>query len=88
LLASLFASGRVVDLILAVMAGEFLWLVWRGGPAGRGSRALDLVLALGPGALIALALRCALTGLAWPWIAAFLTLSLPLHLADLRRRRF
>jgi hypothetical protein len=84
---ALFASGRVVDLILAVMAGEFVWLVWRAAPARRGARALDLVLALGPGVLIALALRCALTGLAWPWVAAFLSASLPLHLADLRRRR-
>lgn len=85
---ALFTSGRVVDLVLAVMAGEFLWLVSRAAPGRRRARALDLILALGPGMLIALALRCALTGLAWPWIAAFLTASLPLHLADLRRRRF
>jgi hypothetical protein len=81
-----FASGHIMDLVLAVMATEFLWLVWRSAPAKRGVRSLDLILALGPGALLALALRCALTGLPWPWVAALLTASLPLHIADLRRR--
>ncbi|MFX5344425.1 hypothetical protein ABTC63_21560, partial [Acinetobacter baumannii] len=38
---------------------------------------------LAPAALIVLGLRGALTGAAWPWIAAPLALSLPAHLLDL-----
>ncbi|MET3827605.1 MULTISPECIES: hypothetical protein [Sphingomonas] len=40
-----------------------------------------------PGAMMLLALRAALTGLAWPWIALALAASFPAHLADLARRR-
>ena len=36
--------------------------------------------------LMMLALRAALTGAAWQWIALPLVLSFPLHLADLVRR--
>ena len=46
-----FASGHAADLILAVLAAEYAWLLWRGG------RALDVALALGPAVLIILALR-------------------------------
>lgn len=77
---ALFASGHVVDLVLAVLAAEFIWLV------ARGNRAMDVALGLGAAVLMMLALRAALTGAAWPWIALPLLLSFPLHLADLGRR--
>jgi hypothetical protein len=77
---ALFASGHVVDLVLAVLAAEFVWLVLRG------NRALDVGLGLSAAVLMMLALRAALTGAAWPWIALPLLLSFPLHLADLGRR--
>lgn len=77
----LFAQGHAVDLVLLVMAGELVWLVrTRRWPTP------DAVLRLLPGALMLLALRAALTGMVWPWIAAALALSFPAHLADLRRR--
>ena len=50
---------------------------WRGG---------DAALRLLPGAMMLLALRAALTGMAWPWIALALAASFPVHLADLARR--
>lgn len=77
---ALFESGHVVDLVLAVLAAEFVWLVLRG------NKALDVGLGLGAAVLMMLALRSALTGAAWPWIALPLLLSFPLHLADLGRR--
>jgi hypothetical protein len=80
LVRTLFASGHVVDLVLAVLAAEFVWLVIRG------NRAMDVALGLGAAVLMMLALRAALTGAAWPWIALPLVLSFPLHLADLGRR--
>jgi len=45
-----------------------------------------VVLALLPGALLLIALRCALTGVKWQWAAAFVTLSRPVHLLDIQRR--
>jgi hypothetical protein len=77
----LFASGHAVDVVLGFMVLEGIWLVARKKPT------LTVVLMLLPGALMLLALRAALAGLPWYWIALPLTVSLPLHLADLRHRR-
>lgn len=78
--SAFFASGHAADLILIVLGLEFVWLV------ARGSKALDVALALGPAVFIVLALRGALTGADWPLIALPLMLSFPVHIADLRRR--
>ena len=79
-MAWLFASGHAVDIILIVLAVEYLWLVrrakWRAG---------DAFVRLAPGALMMLGLRGALTGQDWRWIALPLLLSFPIHLADLAR---
>lgn len=80
-MAWLFASGHAVDIVLAVMAAEFVWLTARCG-----WRIGDALLRLAPGALMLLALRAALTGADWRWIALPLLLSFPVHLADLHRR--
>ena len=77
----LFASGHAIDVVFAVIAIELGWLVSRGG-----WRLSDALLCLGPGALLLVALRSAVTGLDWRWIALPLLLSLPVHLADLARR--
>ena len=79
-MAWLFASGHAVDVVLAVIAVEFAWLSGR-----RGWRASDAFLRLAPGALMLVALRAALTGQDWRWIALPLLLSFPVHLADLAR---
>ncbi|WP_233548337.1 hypothetical protein [Aurantiacibacter zhengii] len=75
-----FASGHAVDVVLAVVALEFLWLAFRHG------RAVDAALMLLPAAFILLGLRAALTGAPWYWVAIPLTLAFPAHLADLVRR--
>jgi hypothetical protein len=80
-------SGRVIDLVLVVMVAEFGWLSWRRGGSIRPTRVVDALCMLGPGALLALALRVALTSRHWIWIACLLALSMPIHIADLRRRR-
>jgi len=77
-----FASGRAVDVILAVLALEAAALL-----AWRGRAALpDLIGIVAPGVLLLLALRAALTGAPWQQVALWTTLSLPVHLYDLRRR--
>lgn len=80
-MSGFIASGRAVDLILAVLVIEALWLI-----AGRRRGWRDVTLALLPGALLMLALRAALTGGGWQAVAFWLAASLPAHLADLRRR--
>ncbi len=76
-----FASGHAVDAVLLFMILEGAWLISRRWPAR------TVVLMLGPGALMLLALRAALIHMPWYWVALPLTVSLPLHLADLRHRR-
>ncbi len=76
----LFASGHAVDIVLAVLVTEAVWL------AARGRRVSDIALLMLPAVAILLALRAALVGAAWPLIALPLALSFPVHLADLRRR--
>ncbi len=80
-MAWLFASGHAVDIVLVVIAVEAAWLIGRAG-----WRPGDAALRLAPGIFMLLALRAALTGMTWPWVAGALTLSFPFHLADLRRR--
>ena len=83
-----FSSGHAVDLVLAVILAEFAFLTLRRRRGvGRTARTLDRVLALMPGVCILLALRAALTGAPWPWIAAALAASFPFHIADVIRRR-
>ena len=48
---------------------------------------IDRVLAFAPGVFLLLALRMALTGAGWAWIAVFLAASFPFHIADIVRRR-
>lgn len=84
---ALFASGRIVDLILALVALEaaalWAWGRWRASGLPGFPDLLPNLLA---GACLLVALRGALAGAPWPWIAAPLALSLLAHLADLRRR--
>lgn len=77
---SFFTTGRAVDLVLAFMALEALILI------AMRRRALTVVLTILPGAAMMLALRAAMTDAGWQWVAIWLTVSLPLHLADLRHR--
>ena len=77
-----FLSGRAADVVLAVLAIEGLYLIWRGQMAAR-----EVVAMLMPAALIVLAVRAALTQAPWEWVALFLALAFPAHLVDLRMRR-
>ena len=83
----LFSSGHAVDLVLIVMAAEFAYLSLRRRRFGRRSSVIDRILVFAPGVFILLALRAALTGAGWVWIAAPLAASFPFHIADLLRRK-
>jgi membrane protein required for beta-lactamase induction len=75
-----FASGRAVDVVLAVLVIEAAWL------RVRGNSWMDILPALLPAVLMMVSLRAALTGMAWPFISLPLALAFPVHLYDLRRR--
>jgi hypothetical protein len=81
MLASLIATGRVTDIVLAVMAieGVILAVVFRTVR----SELIGLAGNLVGGAALVLALRFALTGSDWHWIAGALLLSMAGHLVDL-----
>lgn len=76
-----FASGHAADVVLAVLLVEALWLKWRGGLWA------DILPALAPAAFMVLAVRAALTGMDWPYVALPLAAAFPVHLYDLHRRR-
>lgn len=82
----LLASGRLVDLILVLMAVEAIALLvlWR--RQARGVPPAQLLANLAAGGSLLLALRAALTGAHWPWLGLWLTAALIGHLADLGLR--
>ncbi len=79
-------SGRIVDVMLAVLVVEVIWLSLRYRRTGRGLSPSQLITNAGAGGSLMLALKAVLTGAAWPWIVAALLASLAFHLADLRHR--
>jgi len=80
-MSALFDSGRIIDVILLLVALEAVALL-----AWRRQRAAPLLVGLLPGVALMLAIRAALTGSGWPWIAALLGAALALHLIDLAIR--
>jgi hypothetical protein len=87
-MSELFASGRIVDLILvfALLEGALL-AAWRRA-AGHDHAVADVASTLLPGACLLLALRCTMVGADWIWTAVWLLAALVTHLADLARRWF
>lgn len=81
-----FASGLAVDLILGLLVLETLALGLYRRRTGRGPRLTDVAPFIAAGACLLLALRSALVGAPWVWIAAALALSGVAHALDLARR--
>ena len=84
---ALLRSGRAVDIALGFIVLEFVYLLWRTPKLRRAPVIPNLLFALGPGACLMLALRCALTQTDMVWVAFWLALSLPLHIGDVLRRK-
>jgi hypothetical protein len=85
-MAELFASGRLVELILMIVVIEaaFLLIFWRS--AGRGVSPGDLLPNLCAGAFLLLALRLSLGGAGWELCCGSLAAAGASHLVDLSRR--
>ena len=69
-MSQLFVGGRIVDLILGLMVVEALALIVYHRWTGRGIAPPDLLGNLLAGLCLLLALRAALVGATWGWIAA------------------
>jgi len=82
----LLSSGRVAEAILGLMASEGLALLALRRRLGRGPSPAAIAASLLAGGFLLLALRAALTGAAWPWLAIWLLAALLAHVADLLLR--
>lgn len=83
---ALFASGRAADIVLAVLVIEAIVLTARHARSGAGPPPRVFAPMIGAGVLLVLALRCALTGAPWPWIALLLSGGGAVHAVDLWQR--
>lgn len=82
----LFASGHAADLVLAVLVIEAIVLSVSHARSGAGPPPRVFAPMIGAGVLLVLALRCALTGAPWPWIALLLSGGGAVHAVDLWQR--
>lgn len=85
-MSELFSNGRIVDIIIVCMVLEWIAIVAYKSRTGNGITPPDLSCNLLAGVFLMLALRGALVGAAWQWIALCLAAALPAHLSDLVRR--
>ncbi len=83
---ALFADGRIVDLILALMVLEAMALAIYRRRTGRGVGIRSLLVNLGAGAALLLTLRAVMTGAGLAVVAALLLLALVFHVADIATR--
>jgi hypothetical protein len=80
-------GGRIVDLVLVVMAAELVLMFAYRRRTGKGLEPVAVVLMLLPGVFLLLALRAALTGADPATIVAWPAAALAAHLADLWARQ-
>jgi hypothetical protein len=82
----LLSDGAFVRIALVAIAIEGLVLLALAGAGRIAASPLDLAGQLGAGAALLLAVDLAIHGVHPGWIALLVTLSLPAHAFDLRRR--
>ncbi len=85
-MSELFASGRIVDVILVLLVLEVVLLMALRRRRGAQFMPADVLWTLLSGACLLLALRAVIVEAWWGWTALFLTLALLAHLGDLWRR--
>jgi hypothetical protein len=85
-MTDLFASGRLVDLILVLVVIEALALILYWRHTRQGVAPVDLLPNLCAGAFLLLALRVTLAGGSWEIASACLAAAGLAHLTDIGRR--
>ena len=82
----LIESGAIIDLMLLFVLIEVAALLVYRRRTGQGIAPRSLLLNVGAGVSLMLALRAVLTGAPWEWLAVWLVSSLVFHVADLADR--
>lgn len=82
----LFASGRIVDIIIALMVVEAIVLIAYHKSTGQGIKVPQVLSNLLAGICLFLALRLAITDAHWTWIGVALAAALAAHVLDLTSR--
>lgn len=85
-MAELVTSGLIADIALAALAIEAAAILWLTRLRPRWRALAGVAPFLIAGACLIVALKAALEGWSWPWIAAALTASGVAHAVDLVRR--
>ncbi|MEO0616192.1 MAG: hypothetical protein AAFY69_08645 [Pseudomonadota bacterium] len=83
LLQQLVESGRIVDIMLVVIALEIVALIGYRVVTGKGLSVLSIILNVGAGGSLMVALKLLYDGVGWQLIAAALVASLCFHTGDL-----
>lgn len=82
-MAEWMSDGRMIDLIVLLVLVEWLAFAAWHRHTGKGLSGGMLLPNLAAGLCLMLALRSALTGSSWMWVALFVALSGVAHVADL-----
>lgn len=85
-MTELFTTGLIADIMLGFMALEAIFLIAYHFKTHRGFAPIAVFWMLLPGTCLVLALRAALVGAAWGWVALAVSVSLVGHLCDMRQR--
>jgi hypothetical protein len=85
-MSALFVNGAIVDFILALVLAEAIAVLAYRFATGGGPEPIGFVCNLLAGAFLLFALRGALTGAHWVWVAACLSAAFVAHAADLFTR--
>lgn len=86
MIAELFSSGRIIDIIILLVVLETAALFGLHRFTGRGPLPRAILPTLLSGLLLMLTLRAAIADLSWQFLALPLTLALVMHLIDLAQR--
>jgi xanthine/uracil permease len=86
MLAKLFASGRIVDCIVLILALEWMSVLVAQRMLRRSLGSLAILIGLCAGLALLLALRESLLGARWQAVAAWLAAAFVAHIVDLHMR--
>lgn len=82
-LEELVTSGRIVDIMVLFIVVEVIVILLIRRLRGGAIAPLSLLVNIGAGGSLMLALRANLTGAGWTWVAFFLVAALVFHVSDL-----
>ena len=81
-----FGNGTIVDFVLVFMLFEAIVLIIVRMKTRSGLGAVDLLVSMGAGAALLMALRAVIRGNVWQYLVFWLMVALVFHVWDLTRR--